>query len=1486
MSASEDYFPPSSGNNNNNDDDARSNAAESYSARDKDRIRRAREALSASATAALASRGGGNLSSAMSSDGAASVTSAGSSKFGRAGAFGKNLLGKLKASSGGGGGSNSNSNNANANANNNNNAAAPREIRTNSNFDARNRMSAAEAVVAATSGDGGGGGGGADDTFEDMGVVVEEEQRNSTSTTPASDEDDDDDDENVKKSKSGGTSSKSKSSSSKSKSSKSKSKGSSSKTKSTPKNNGRSASSKSRRLKSRERAQTEDSIEDNYGKTAVTPGSSRRGVRGGGVAVAAEDDEGGYADDRDNAFEDEPRDCDDRRSKRDRGGKSGGGGRRDRGDRGDRGDRDRGGGGRGSKNNNKHSTLSPGGDYRPDRGARRIKRYRGFSTSVSSLFLDESLVCPSVSCFGLLLSQRTEHLLNERNRLRGVQRRGGSKRRRGDRRPSHILSVALLSTIVIMAFTYIVWGFGNSGGMRMNSFRDAGLDYGMDKYYVWDDDEYNDQVQQVQGDDGDDYAAKWQEEHQYDNYGDDDGNNGGGDDDYGNDDANGNGGDDANGDDGNNWYNNNYNNYNNDDGNGDDAAGDDAAGDDAAGDDAAGDDANRNRGRRVNRRTNMEVSSAAALPATTEPHRRRRSAVFPAGASASKISAIHEFVWRPVIDFFKFEMEPRGRRERSPPLLQSSSRGRGEGGGDDIAAPAAGAGEEKKARVPDGGRARRRRHLSESNEEPDEDANDEDADADDDDDADADADAAQSEEWDAGDWLRTVLGLSFLLLLGVVGRRRRMRTRYALLRARAEDDELYRAAQGGGGNKRGYLDGAASGEEEGGDTMSTNMSGNYTDEYGRSRSGEDSAITAAGESAPREDQYEGACSHTLCGCYPVDPPHLSIKNGGQDEYAADDDEDRSVGGRLRKREDCVSRSLSCLLGWCCGGLCKVWIQCFSTCALAQEGREMRLLLPPRLQRVDWLTHQPFHEYYGAIVELRVEWMRRKKRKQHKKSFASKKRGWMRMHIDALSKLSRYILLTFVLATIAVVLTERFNSRAKFDWSDTFVLLCTFLQSFFVLFVIHHLLHKSDLSFDAVVKFFASGFLIAMPTAFIFEIVLINIFLFVAYVTYAFMEFLIEEAFVEWFADRYHIFWFLGELVNSYIVASLTEELCKYYAFRCVEHPDLIILTGLDKRNQDPDAVYGGIKNYSFAGHNVSESRSYDVNTEDDDSIAKWNRGGPRRIGASGSGDLTQTFSEDSADGDSKDVRTLRQRAAAVATAMIGCAVGLACAENFIYVFFFGGGGDDGDSSSAEWGMLLLRSVFPVHALAAAMQSIGVVRKFLEDNSISTVRVGAGKIVLPAVLLHGTFDAVLMCVNVYVDYKWTKYEEKQANNYANNAAAQEAEEDGDDDAAAASSFEGYLPYNAFLVNLIAWISVVGTMLLGLIWYYVQNRNQKARLKLMEEAEDQRLGIVRSGTETSGEYEGPSLDEDTDDKEDTMETGEEEEGDSTEDEIELV
>lgn len=57
----------------------------------------------------------------------------------------------------------------------------------------------------------------------------------------------------------------------------------------------------------------------------------------------------------------------------------------------------------------------------------------------------------------------------------------------------------------------------------------------------------------------------------------------------------------------------------------------------------------------------------------------------------------------------------------------------------------------------------------------------------------------------------------------------------------------------------------------------------------------------------------------------------------------------------------------------------------------------------------------------------------------------------------------------------------------------------------------------------------------------------------------------------------------------------------------------------------------------------------------------------------------------------------------------------------------------------ELSVLLARMIFPLHLICAAIQSIGITRRDVENDS--HCKLGRG-ILLPAVILHGAFDSVL------------------------------------------------------------------------------------------------------------------------------------------------
>lgn len=220
--------------------------------------------------------------------------------------------------------------------------------------------------------------------------------------------------------------------------------------------------------------------------------------------------------------------------------------------------------------------------------------------------------------------------------------------------------------------------------------------------------------------------------------------------------------------------------------------------------------------------------------------------------------------------------------------------------------------------------------------------------------------------------IRSILCLLFIVLLAIYGRRKRMLTRFEILRARAADDRM---------------------------SYGKNVSDVITD---GKRCGD-------------------ICSHALCGLYPVD---ISKEENIED----------------RPIQDCMNSSMSMFSSCCFGMCCKMWFQCFSICAVAQEAREVRLLLPPFAQRIDYITHQPFEEYFQNIYMLR---------KSYKSSFGNDVGGW-RTHWGALSILSRRLLLFVIFTTLVIIFTIRFNHLAIFTWADFIILLLTFGQSFLVL----------------------------------------------------------------------------------------------------------------------------------------------------------------------------------------------------------------------------------------------------------------------------------------------------------------------------------------------------------------------------------------------------------------------------------------------------
>jgi hypothetical protein len=151
-------------------------------------------------------------------------------------------------------------------------------------------------------------------------------------------------------------------------------------------------------------------------------------------------------------------------------------------------------------------------------------------------------------------------------------------------------------------------------------------------------------------------------------------------------------------------------------------------------------------------------------------------------------------------------------------------------------------------------------------------------------------------------------------------------------------------------------------------------------------------------------------------------------------------------------EDFCTRLWSCLsrMFWCCG----CWCQCFGICALAQEEREVNRLTNNEEPKIDYLTFQPYSEYYPTIKYLRENQI---------------KTPWR--HFGALSELSNNLLKHVAVVLVMLLLVALSNIDSTFTWENLIVLLLTLGQAFFIEYLVHWRWNLFDLSLDSVIKYF-------------------------------------------------------------------------------------------------------------------------------------------------------------------------------------------------------------------------------------------------------------------------------------------------------------------------------------------------------------------------------------------------------------------------------
>ena len=211
---------------------------------------------------------------------------------------------------------------------------------------------------------------------------------------------------------------------------------------------------------------------------------------------------------------------------------------------------------------------------------------------------------------------------------------------------------------------------------------------------------------------------------------------------------------------------------------------------------------------------------------------------------------------------------------------------------------------------------------------------------------------------------------------------------------------------------------------------------------------------------------------------------------------------------------------------------------------------------------------------------------------------------------------------------------------KFRFDNLLILFATFLQAFIILYFVHRRWHRFDLSFDAIVKFFSSGFLLATSLAITFEWLISLVWGIVFYILIIFdigleMPNGSEPAggtdANKWIIAylQSHVWLFaIAVFFNAFVVAALVEELCKYFAFWMVEHPDF-----MDEEDWNSAVT-------SNESNGESNLRGQDISI------------------------LTKTQMQVQS---AKD-KSLKSKGAAITIAMVTVSLGFACCENLMYVF--------------------------------------------------------------------------------------------------------------------------------------------------------------------------------------------------------------------------
>ena len=380
---------------------------------------------------------------------------------------------------------------------------------------------------------------------------------------------------------------------------------------------------------------------------------------------------------------------------------------------------------------------------------------------------------------------------------------------------------------------------------------------------------------------------------------------------------------------------------------------------------------------------------------------------------------------------------------------------------------------------------------------------------------------------------------------------------------------------------------------------------------------------------------------------------------------------------------------------CCGKICRCYLQVCGMCGIAQEARELESIMPSHRRRIDYITMQSWSQYYPAILKARAT---------------------QQLTIN-LSQLSIFLLQAWVMFFVVLVGVTLW---LKFSYGHVLVCLGVFLHSFFFMGMVHWIWHKHHVSLDLVIKAFSCGFFLSSTLAFCWETVIGMMFRLIMDIMLAISgievavdtdgythSFRLPGGFATASAERSDYLKVFGQdhpfvyaiylAFAAFCLAALIEELVRYLGYAMVtDHPDFWNRSELENAiDAVVEDVLDADQNQDQLATSPSLLRDLPIQTQQ------------------------QLF---------------KIQGAMITVIMVAVALGFACCENLVYIFIY-----SENSVVMEVSVLIARMIFPVHPICAAIQSIGIVRRDVERSPHSEL----GRALFPAIVLHGTFDFVLM-----------------------------------------------------------------------------------------------------------------------------------------------